>query len=258
MRSQTRDNSKNKINFSPEMKAGLFNILEQTESTNNYAMQQVHAGIAVHGSAWFTRFQSKGKGQRGKQWMSKPDESILLSVCVQPPLQFSPQKFYFNALVALTCANFLEDITNESVQLKWPNDLYWRDRKAGGILIENILQGSNWKWAVIGMGLNVNQENFDGLDKAAVSVYQLTGKKQDPQVLAQQLHEELCLAFKKNHNNHEILKAYNEKLYKLNEKVLFKKGDNSFEAIVRGVNEDGELMTEPVQNFRFGEIEWIM
>lgn len=238
------------------MKAGLFNILEQTESTNNYAMQQLHAGIAGHGSAWFARFQSQGKGQRGKQWISKPDESILLSVCIQPPTQFRPQQFHFNALVATTCAEFLENVINGPVQLKWPNDLYWRDRKAGGILIENTLQGSIWKWAVIGIGLNVNQENFEGLNKAAVSVYQLTGKKLDPTILAQQLHEAILDAFENCPHNDDILQTYNEKLYMRNEKVVLKQGENKFETIVRGVKEDGELMTDE-GNYRFGDVEWI-
>lgn len=240
------------------MKAGLFNILEQTESTNNYAMQQIHAGLAKDGSSWFARFQSGGKGQRGKQWISQPDESILLSVCIQNPTHFSLQKFHFNALIALTCANFLADVCKKPIQLKWPNDLYWRDRKAGGILIENIIQGSNWKWAVVGVGINVNQGSFEDLNRAAVSVFQLAGEKHNSEELAIALQQEIIHAIQNANNLESILVSYNEMLYKRNEKVRFKTKDGEFEATVLGVNEDGELMTDASKNFRFGGVEWLI
>src|SRR5690349_5898262 len=116
-----------------------FHLLEQVNSTNMYAMDKVYAGLAGEGDVFFTNFQSTGKGQRGKTWHSAPNESILMSVVLNTTRLSPSQSFRLSAAVAVAVKDFLQKLTTEKVYIKWPNDIYINDRKAGGILIENVL-----------------------------------------------------------------------------------------------------------------------
>jgi len=113
--------------------------LPSVDSTNNYALTQLHAGLTQHGTAFFAHEQLSGKGQRGKIWTTPKGSSIIISVVINPePLQLM-QQFQLSACIALSVCEFFSFYTAEATTIKWPNDLYWYDRKAGGILIENII-----------------------------------------------------------------------------------------------------------------------
>ena len=88
----------------------------------------------------------------------------------------------------LGCLDFFSKYIKENVKIKWPNDIFINDRKAGGILIENVIKGNLWQWAVIGIGLNINQENFEKENLKAISLKQITGKNYDVIELAKELH----------------------------------------------------------------------
>ena len=165
--------------------------LFEVDSTNNYAMGQVQASLAVHGTAWFAHKQTLGKGQRGKVWLSTEKENIILSIAIDPsPLSIANQ-FIISAIAALACVDLLKKYYSDYVKIKWPNDVFCGDRKAGGILIENVIQGKNWKFSIVGIGMNINQTNFPTDVVNATSLALLTGNQYDPIVLAQ----ELCLIF---------------------------------------------------------------
>ena len=113
--------------------------LLSVESTNNYALTQLHAGLTQHGTTFFAHEQIAGKGQRGKKWIAAKGSSIIISVVINPrPLQVT-QQFQLSACIALSVCEFFSQYAGEATSIKWPNDLYWNDRKAGGILIENII-----------------------------------------------------------------------------------------------------------------------
>ncbi len=243
-------------------KLSLFNILDSVDSTNNYAMARLHEGLTTHGMAWFAKEQTAGKGQRGKQWHSEPGNNILLTVICKPAAAFISNPFYLSALVATTCNEFLQKITGEKFYIKWPNDLYWRDRKTGGILIENKYAGDSWNWAVIGIGINVNQTMFAEDLKKAVSIKQVSGKDQfDPQRLASELHEYLLekINTATEASFPEIIERYNKQLYKKEQKVKLKKENAVFFTTVNSVNPFGQLLTTDTTErvFNFGEVEWI-
>lgn len=240
----------------------FFRILDRVDSTNNYAMAAIHAGLAKHGMAWFAKDQHLGKGQRGKDWLSQPGENIILSMAFEPPMFFSSRSFLFNAVISNTCHAFLSrHIKKSEVKIKWPNDIYLRDRKAGGILIENIFQGTSWKWAVVGIGINVNQIDFPGGAKNPVSMKQETGEDYDAIGLAKELHEMIMGAISGiGHSTlSEIIKTYNNNLYLANKKVRLRKQNVVFETTVTGVSEHGQLLTTDKipRQFEFGEVEWV-
>jgi birA, biotin-[acetyl-CoA-carboxylase] ligase region len=233
-----------------------FIILETVDSTNNYAMQKVQSGQAPHGITWFAREQTAGKGQRGKSWLTTANQNIMLSTVIQPALAGS-QQFLLSAAVALACYDFYKNYAVDEISIKWPNDLYWRDRKAGGILIENVFRGQDWSFAVVGIGININQVQFDAALPNPVSLKQITGRNFD----VVELGKELCNCLNKRYRQlpGDILQQYQQVLYKLNQPVVLKKGNVVFETIIRGVSAAGRLLTHDVvdREFEFGEVEMV-
>ena len=242
--------------FSPAIIGEPFIVLPQVESTNNYAMGLVHAGLASHGTAVFTSHQIAGKGQRGKIWQAAPGKNIALSLILKPGLNFNG--FSLSALIAVCCREWYEGLAKSEVFVKWPNDIYWRDRKAAGILIENSFRDGNWLWSVVGIGINVNQTEFPTTVRNAVSLKQITGSEHDPELLAR----ELCKLI--NHRINEfqsarLLAEYNEHLYARNKLVRLKKDNAVFETTIKKVDAAGNLITQDVieRSFQFGEVEWM-
>jgi BirA family biotin operon repressor/biotin-[acetyl-CoA-carboxylase] ligase len=231
------------------------------DSTNNYAMGQIQAGIAGHGTTYFAYEQTAGKGQRGKSWLTNARENIMLSTVIQPPLSAS-SPFLLSASIALACHDFYKNYAGEETRIKWPNDLYWRDRKAGGILIENNFRGKDWVYAIAGIGININQTSFDPGINNPVSLKQITGKEFD--VLG--LSKELCNKIEQRYQalvsepGHTIIEEYRQLLYKLNEKARLKKENSIFETTITGVSSSGQLLTKDTfeRSFEFGEVEWVI
>jgi BirA family transcriptional regulator, biotin operon repressor / biotin---[acetyl-CoA-carboxylase] ligase len=239
----------------------FFNILTKVDSTNNYAMAMVHAGMAFHGMAWFAHEQTTGRGQRGRDWLSEPGQNIVLSVVLEPLQLKTREQFALSMLAGLVCYEFFAAMAGDETSIKWPNDLYWRDRKAGGVLIENSYHGSIWKYAVVGIGININQVNFTAAAKNPVSLRQITGKSVDVVELARQLHNMLLQRFEQlaKTGDASLETAYNSYLYKRNKLVKLKKGSQVFETTIKRVNMQGQLITEDVmeRRFDFGEVEFV-
>ena len=239
---------------------GFFNILNTVDSTNNYAMAKVHAGMAAHGMAWFAKEQTTGKGQRGKSWISEKGKNIALSLVLEPERLSIKSQFQLSAVVAITCFEFFSKYAGEETTIKWPNDLFWRDRKAGGILIENILQGKTWKWAVVGIGININQTRFDKAILHPVSLKQITGKNFKITELAKELQALLMKNLGETKSAVEIFNQYNEHLYKINKTVKLKKDGVIFDTVIKKISTAGRLITVDAieREFDFGEVEWVL
>lgn len=249
-----------------------FIVLDKVDSTNNYAMAQVYAGLARHGSAYFAEEQTAGKGQRGNTWITGRGENIALSVVLAPaPLPITAQ-FRLSVAVALACYDFFSRHAGEDTAIKWPNDLYWRDRKAGGVLIENIIgsgqaisgkpETGNWRFAVAGIGVNINQAVFDVSLHRAVSLRQITGRSYDTRLLARELQEQVLqrVQFLQTGSFPAMLEEYNSHLFRRNQPARLRKGSIEFETVIREVGEDGRLFTtDRIDNyFSFGEVEWVL
>ncbi len=235
--------------------------LSETDSTNNYAMQSIKKGSAHHGACFFAYNQTSGKGQRLKEWISKPGYNILLSVVLNTlPLKVN-QLFEISVITAIAAHDLFSFYALSGTFIKWPNDIYFGDKKAGGILIENLIKGNIWQFATCGMGLNINQTDFPESLKA-ISLKQITGRTFDVIHLAKQFCNNLQKRYNQLLNNdfEELLKYYNSLLYKKNELVKLKKENIAFNCTIKEVNKYGQLITEGSENnmFNFGEVEWIM
>lgn len=244
--------------------------LQSVDSTNNYAMARVHDGVAQHGMTWFAHSQTAGKGQRDKSWESETGANIIMSVVISPaPLQ-PTESFQLSACITVAVFQFFKKFAGNETKIKWPNDIYWRDRKAAGILIENSIRSGTrlqksdsvgiWQWAVAGIGVNVNQTIFPAELLNPVSLKQITGKNYDTVELAKQLCESLEIYFEKLMNNgfQSILEAYNKNLYKKDKSVRLKKDHRVFSATVKNVSSTGQILVQHgiEEKFDFGEVMW--
>jgi BirA family biotin operon repressor/biotin-[acetyl-CoA-carboxylase] ligase len=224
-------------------------------------MALVRNALAKHGAAFFAHDQTDGKGQRGKKWTTSPGENIILSVIFEPENLKPWQSFYLSASVAIACYDLFKYYAGHETSIKWPNDIYWRDRKAGGILIENIIQNDCLSWSIVGIGININQTVFHPDLPNPISLRQITGKSYNPVSLAKQL----CLLMQTYYSKMlseqaTVIDHYNKCLYKLNESVRLRKQNVVFETILKGVSSSGKLTTidSMEREFEFGEVEWIL
>jgi len=235
--------------------------IPSVDSTNIYAMQAVHARMTKHGTAYFAHEQTQGKGQRGKTWSSQKDENIILSVVYEPFSLHPASAFLLSSSVALACYRFCKVYTGSEISIKWPNDIYWRDRKAGGILIENLIRGDQWEFAVAGIGININQIGFPPELPNPVSFRQVTGREFPVVDLAKELcgHLQDCWSILLHHPD-QVTGEYNEALYRRGEKVKLRQENRVFEARIDGVNQNGQLevFTAASETFNFGEVSWIL
>jgi len=206
-------------------------------------MGLVRAGMAQHGLAVFAHEQTKGRGQREKQWLSEAGKNIAISLVADASFLSHLPPFYLSMATANGVLKLLQSYIPEDLKIKWPNDLYWRDRKAGGILIENIWKGKEWQWSVIGIGINVNQTEFPSLGSTAVSLRQITGKKFEPIQLAKDLCGYLQMGLEQlSKDPSRVRDRYIDQLYRRGELVKFHIDGALHEGRIKTVNDQGQLV----------------
>ena len=244
--------------------------LSSIDSTNIYAISQIMEDKAVSGSCYRADFQTNGKGQQGKHWGSEKGENLLCSYVLDlsnlkkaketPQIANSVAQFSLSVAVSLGVSDFFSSLAGEETKIKWPNDLYWRDRKAGGILIENRIRGLDWTWSIIGIGINIHQTQFESQLGRPVSLKQITGKVFEIPLLLNALSASLTVRVNEwlQGDYEKMLLEYNNRLFKKDTIVKFKKGQILFSGKVIGVNHKGQLIIENriEQTFNFGELIW--
>ncbi|MFM2224635.1 MAG: hypothetical protein RJA07_837 [Bacteroidota bacterium] len=237
--------------------------LVETESTNHYATALLKEN-AVNETAIVAAFQTKGKGQRENLWESEAGKNILMSWICYPTILKIDELFYLNKVVTKALVEFLKIQFNIDAKIKWPNDIYVGDKKIAGILIENAIQGQHIKHAIVGIGLNINQEQFsDLLSQKCISAKLITGKEYIVNEIVLHLLHYL-------HNSLEGLIAkrfqpltdfYMKHLYRLNEEHYFKLNFEKVSGTIVGVNRQGKLIVlinGEFKTFANKEIEYII
>ena len=179
--------------------------LSTIDSTNIYAMAQIKQGLAKSGSCFKADFQTNGKGQHGRVWESSKGQNLLCSYILELKTldalkNWSPtDQIGFSAAIALGARAFFAAFAGEETKIKKPNDIYFSDRKAGGILIENLVRGKEWTWTVVGIGINMNQSSFslasvNRVSSNPISLQEITNKSWDLKQMQQHLSESLSNA----------------------------------------------------------------
>lgn len=156
--------------------------IKQTNSTSTLLREQ-YSDALPNLYTIRTDYQSAGRGQAGNSWESEDGKNLLFSSLLRCDVWASEQ-FYLTMLVSVAMVDMLAQyLPQEGLCIKWPNDIYYGDKKLSGILVENTLMGGRVAYSVVGIGLNVNQREFRSKAPNPVSMQQITGKEYDVQVL---------------------------------------------------------------------------
>lgn len=149
--------------------------LDAIDSTNHFLKALSVQESCENFTVVSTESQTEGKGQRGSGWASEVGKNLTFSVLYNQKIEGITSLFTLNILVAISIVDVLKSVSNLNFVIKWPNDILAENKKIGGILIENIFKNSNEVQSIIGIGLNVNQSQFENLPQAS-SLYQLENK----------------------------------------------------------------------------------
>jgi len=239
---------------------------DSAESTNLLALKLIETGEAVNGMAIITGHQTAGKGYGTNRWESEPGKNLTVSFIYQPAGIRAADQFYLNKAVSLAVSDLLYFTGlpgSPDIFIKWPNDAYIGDRKVGGILISHIISGEMIECSVIGIGLNINQIQFSEDIPNPVSFKAITGFDYNIDEVFRHLCQRLDHRMEQfqNHEFDKIQSGYLHNLYKLNIPGWFSAGNHPFEAIIRGVDPFGRLITEvdgEIREFAFKEIEYLL
>ena len=208
----------------------------------------------------YTDFQTVGKGQTENSWESESGKNLLFSMLFYPQQIKPDEQFLISQLVSVALKRTLDKYTDD-ITIKWPNDIYWKDKKLGGILIENSLQGSKIKFSVVGIGLNVNQTEFMSDAPNPVSLRQIIGKQQARQPLLKSIHKNIVDLYN-SMNANTIQIEYTKILYRKDGFHLFSAGNETFQARIFAVYPDGKLELESAngeyRSFYFKEVSFVV
>jgi BirA family biotin operon repressor/biotin-[acetyl-CoA-carboxylase] ligase len=150
------------------------------ESTNQYLQNLLNEGIDIVDNIVVTDYQTSGKGQGKNVWESEDGKNLLFSIALDMSFLKAENQFILTQIVSVTMINVLKNyLPEESLFIKWPNDIYFNDKKIAGILIKNEIKGMMMGTSIIGIGLNVNQTSFDDNLPNPISMKMITGKDFD-------------------------------------------------------------------------------
>jgi BirA family biotin operon repressor/biotin-[acetyl-CoA-carboxylase] ligase len=224
--------------------------IKQTNSTNALLWEMIREKSLPEGFVVFTDFQSAGKGQPGNLWESESGKNLLFSMVLHPIHVPMDELFLLSQLVSIAIKNTLDKYV-DNITVKWPNDIYWKDKKIAGILIENSLQGNKIKTVVIGIGLNVNQKEFESDAPNPVSLLQITCKRQNRKELLDKICGNILILYEKL-NAEKIRSDYSEALFRKDGYHSFNADHEYFQAKIIEVNTDGQLELETLNGERKG------
>ena len=236
-------------------------FLPSCHSTNDIAAEIIQKSEFIDGSVIITEHQTAGKGQRGNKWESMPGENLLLSIILKTDFLKIQNQFDLSICTAVSVFEAIQSFGYENIKIKWPNDIYILDKKAGGILIENSIIGNKLSHSIIGIGINIAQKNFE--NSRATSLV-LADKK--IKITVSLLAEKICEFFElnfeclKNNDSAIILQKYLNNLFGMNVLRKFRVKGMIFEGKITGINAFGllEIVTGSTRKYYdIKEIEYL-
>ena len=230
-----------------------------TASTNDDARdEKYHEGDVV-----WADFQTAGRGQRGHEWHSRKGENLTFSVVLEPTFVPIAEQFSVSEVVALSLVDMLAEYGIEA-KIKWTNDIYVGDKKLVGILIEHSLAATTLRRTIVGVGINVNQTEFDASLPNPVSMAQLLGRELDAEEVLQCFLQHLQENYEALREMQNLLhERYNSLLYRLNElRTYALPSGERFSAKILGTATNGALRLEDTEgktkDYLFKEVEFVI
>jgi BirA family biotin operon repressor/biotin-[acetyl-CoA-carboxylase] ligase len=240
----------------------LRRYFEAVDSTNDELARWLKRRQIPEGSCVVAEFQTNGKGQRNSTWHSETGQNLMCSFILYPKTQAEFGIFYFSKAMACAVRDTVADCGCSDVKIKWPNDVLIGRKKAAGILIENQWTAQGWISAILGMGINVNQRNFEGL--TATSISENSSKswssKEVLSLLEQHIHHYYRLF--QSEKFEDINANYHSHLFGLNTIESFETANDVFAGKIMGVDPCGlleiQLESGNVQAFQLKEAKLLL
>lgn len=211
-------------------------------STNDFLKQMAASGSVENFTAVTAESQSDGRGQMGAKWHSESGKNLIMSVYAVNVIDRVTDIFSVNVTAANAILAVLDALKVPMLTVKWPNDIMSGSKKIGGILIENILKTDGRIESIIGIGLNVNQQNFEGLPKAS-SIVNVSGVNLEVDELAKAIQTEISLRLTKSDFDREW-QSYHKNLFKIATPAAFEIDAVKIMGKIIEVSRDGLLHLE--------------
>lgn len=239
--------------------------LVETTSTNDYLAQLCQKGETREFHTVTCEYQTAGKGQRGNVWEAEKGKNLLFSTVLYPTALEAKEQFYLSMLAAVAIVETLNDY-KDHFYIKWPNDIYWKERKIGGILIENELEGKYIQQCIIGVGLNVNQTTFLSDAPNPVSLKQIVGADINPKELLKKILHGIAACYCElerdfDTNSRAIRTLYLNRFYRREGLHPYRDARGTFRAEFHQVEPSGHLVLKDeagtLRRYAFKEIEYL-
>ncbi|GLB52093.1 biotin--[acetyl-CoA-carboxylase] ligase [Neptunitalea chrysea] len=220
--------------------------LNATESTNSYLRGLLRETNLQDHTVVLTKEQTRGRGQMGTQWVSEPDKNLTFSVYKKLHCLAIDEQFYISMAISIAIYKALSKMGVPNLYIKWPNDILSLNCKICGILIESIIKQDKLVSVIAGVGLNVNQLEFAGLQSVS-SLKRLTGVSYNVEEVLHEIISEFYVVIKllEDQKLEEIKSTYESLLFRKDKPSTFKDmNGNLFMGFIRRVNNIGKLVIE--------------
>ena len=221
-----------------------FILLKEVDSTNNYLKELASNSKPLpEGTVIMAENQYAGRGQQQNGWFAQAGKNLTFSILLKPSFLEITDQFDLVRAISLGVFDAFEPLLGSALKIKWPNDIYYGERKLGGMLIENMIQGGQIKNAIAGIGLNINQQNFPDWLFNAISLKQILHTDYDLKTLLSEIcsHIEGWYLKLKAGKIQDVRDLYLSRLYWLNEPRTFKTKDGIFTGKIKDVCSNGFL-----------------
>jgi len=218
------------------------------KSTNLSAQTLLTTDNPPEGTTIVAGVQTDGKGQRGNTWQSQQGANLLCSFIMFPKHLLPKQQFLLNMTTSLALIDLSNELGIAEVKIKWPNDIYVKKKKLAGILIQNNITAQKIMASIIGIGLNVNQTEFDSnlLNPTSIKNCLGTENLDLDKILARTCFflEKRYLQTKSNKGIKELRDLYTSNLHQINKVASYNIGGKTQAGIIEGVDELGKLLLQ--------------
>lgn len=236
--------------------------LSETTSTNTYIDELDNRERQPQGCVVVTHTQSAGRGQRGNVWEAAPGKNLTFSYLLRPLCVHPAEQFILSQAVALAVVDVLSCYA-EGFSVKWPNDIYYRDSKIAGILIEHSLAGESIDRTIVGIGLNINQQQFVSDAPNPISLSQITGEHYNLDLILSEILRATTIRYAMCYNERERLQSdYASVLYRREGYHTYCDAVGEFEAMINEVKSDGYLILRDREgidrSYAFKEVAFVI
>lgn len=237
--------------------------LDAIDSTNDFLKKLSQNESIGNLTVVTAKTQTNGKGQMGAKWITEPHKNLIFSILIKELLSDINAIFNLNVAIALSIIEVLQQFKTPNLAIKWPNDIMSEGKKIGGILIENVIKSNGTIESIVGIGLNINQTNFEHLPKAS-SLKCILNEEFDIDEITNQVYTAIQNKIQdlENGNSEKLWQRYNDLIFKKGLLTPFEDNNNNrFMGIIQEVKNNGQLSilleNEQFKSFQIKEIQML-